>query len=180
MRCFLGIPIPADCREQLRNAWQVPQQERAILKLSDPGQWHITLAFFGEIEQKQLLELSHLIGSALETPPQGAFKITGIESFPAKRPIRYVAICEPEQKAAWQDTVANIVDMTSLMAPQIDRKPWLPHITIARARNNKTLEPFEMSIENIGWVPDFATLYMSELSPSGPKYTALHDYRLNI
>ena len=180
MRCFLGIPIPADCREQIRNAWHIAEEERPFLRLVDPGLWHVTMAFFGDIKYDNLLQLSQLIGNALETPPQGAFEVTSIETFPAKRPVLYIAKCEPEQKIAWQETVANIRDMASLIAPQIDRKPWLPHVTLARARNKKELDPYEMSLEGIGWVPDFATLFMSELSPAGPKYTPLHEYRLNI
>lgn len=179
MRCFLGIPIPADCRQQIKDAWHISQEERPFLRLVDPGQWHITMAFFGDIKYDNLLQLSQLIGNALETPPEGAFEVRSIQTFPAKRPILYVAKCEPEQKIAWQETVANIRDMVSLIAPQIDRKPWTPHITLARVRNKKELDQYEMSLENIGWVPELATLYLSELTKSGPKYTPLHEYRLN-
>ncbi len=179
MRCFLGIPVPADCREKIRNAWHITEEERPYLRLVDPGQWHITMAYFGDIKYDSLIQLSQLIGNALETPPQGAFEVTGIETFPAKRPVLYVAKCEPSQKVAWQETVANIRDMASLIAPQIDRKPWVPHVTLARARNKKELDQFEMSLEGIGWVPDYATLFMSELTTTGPKYTPLHEYRLN-
>jgi 2'-5' RNA ligase len=179
MRCFLGIPVPPDCREQIRNAWHISEEERPFLKLLDPGQWHITLAFFGDVKYENLLQLSQLINNALETPPAGAFAITQIETFPAKRPVLYVATCEPEQPIAWQETVAHVRDMASLIAPQIDRKPWFPHITLARARYKKQLDQFEMSLEGIGWVPEFATLFMSELTTAGPKYTPLHEYRLN-
>ncbi len=179
MRCFLGITVPPDCREQIRNAWHINETERQILKLSDPGQWHITLAFFGDVEYKNLLQLSQLIGKALETPPAGAFVVSQIETFPTKRPVLYVASCEPEQAIAWQETVSHVRDMASLIAPQIDRKPWVPHITLARARSNKQLDPYEMSLEGIGWVPEYATLFLSELSAAGPKYTPLHEYRLN-
>ncbi len=179
MRCFLGITVPYDCREQIRNAWHINETERQLLKLSNPGQWHITLAFFGEVEFKNLLQLSQLIGNALEISPTGAFTVTKIETFPAKRPVLYVATCQPEQPVAWQEAVAHTRDMASLIAPQIDRKPWIPHITLARARSNKHLEPYEMSLEGIGWVPEYATLFMSELTSTGPKYTPLHEYRLN-
>ncbi|MDF1497495.1 MAG: RNA 2',3'-cyclic phosphodiesterase [Patescibacteria group bacterium] len=179
MRCFLGIPVPADCREQIRNAWHITEEERPFLRMVDPGQWHVTMAYFGDIKYDSLIKLSQLISNALETPPQGSFEVCSIETFPAKRPILYVAKCEPEQKVAWQETVANIRDMASLIAPQIDRKPWVPHVTLARARNKKDLDQFEMSLEGIGWVPDYATLFLSELTPAGPKYTPLHEYRLN-
>jgi 2'-5' RNA ligase len=69
--------------------------------------------------------------------------------------------------------------MASLCAPQIDRKPWLPHINIARTRGGRILEPMEFPLENIGWVPEFATLYRSEPNVTGHKYIPLHEYRLN-
>ncbi len=179
MRCFLGIPLPVDCRAAIRQAWSVPDHERPHLKLSDPGQWHLTLAFFGEIQYANSIKLVEMIGRALETPPEGALGVTRIQTFPAKKPTYYVALCEPEQDAKWRQCVAQIVDMASLIAPQVDRKPWIPHVTLARSRPGHVLEPFEMSLNGIGWVPLYATLYQSELTPAGPKYTPLHDFRLN-
>ena len=180
MRCFLGITLPADCRAALREAWKIPTNERTFLKLTDPGQWHVTLAFFGEIEYANLIQISELIGHALETPPEGSFRIPLIKTFPPKKPSYYVAMCQPEQLDAWRECVSRIIDLTSLIAPQIDRKPWIPHITLARTRHSKLLEPFETSIDNIGWVPEQATLFRSELTAKGPIYTPLHDYRLNF
>jgi len=179
MRCFLGITLPPDCRELLKNSWRAPEAERAHLRLSDPGQWHITLNFFGEINQTRLMDLRNLIAGALETPPDGSFHISRIETFPAKRPVYYIARCIPEQEAAWQRCVQQITEISSIIAPNIDRKPWTPHITLARSKHGKLLEPFEMSLNPIGWVPEYATLFLSELTPTGPKYTPLHEYRLN-
>jgi len=180
VRCFLGIPIPADCRNAIRNNWVVPENERPSLKLSDPGQWHITLAFFGDVAYDQLINLVQFIGQALETPPEGAFHITSIQTFPSKKPTMYVAICKPEQEAMWQQCINQLVDMASLCAPQTDRKPWLPHATLARTRSSRILEPVDISLQNIGWVPEFATLYRSEPTVAGHKYIPLHEYRLNI
>ena len=180
MRCFLGITLPTDCREAIKNAWHVQENERSFLRLTDPGLWHVTLAFFGEVEYDHMINLVNLINRALEVPPQGSFKVKNIQTFPTKKPCLYIAMCEPEQKQAWIQTVENIKDLCSLVAPQIDRKPWVPHVTLARSKQNKTFDEFEMSLENIGWVPEFATLYMSELTSQGPRYTPLHDFRLNI
>lgn len=179
MRCFLGIPLPVDCRAAIRKSWSIPDHERPYLKLSDQGQWHVTLAFFGEIKYENVLKLVQMINRALESPPEGAFSVTRIQTFPPKKPSYFVALCQPEQEVAWRQCVSQIVDMTSLIAPQVDRKPWIPHVTLARGRHGHNLEPFEMSVNNIGWVPEFATLYQSELTPAGPKYTPLHEFRLN-
>ncbi|MBU2566580.1 RNA 2',3'-cyclic phosphodiesterase [Patescibacteria group bacterium] len=179
MRCFLGIPLPADCRDAIKSAWHVQDNERSFLKFTDPGQWHVTLAFFGEVDYDHMINLVNLISRALEVPPQGSLKIQSIQSFPTKRPKLYVAKCEPEQKQAWYQTIEDIKDMSSLLAPQIDRKPWTPHVTLARTKQNKILDEYEMPLENIGWVPEFATLFRSELTPQGPHYTPLHEFRLN-
>jgi len=179
MRCFLGIPLPPDCRAALRDAWHVPEHERQFLRLTDPGQWHVTLAFFGEVDYQNLIKLGELIGHALETPPEDAVHLPVIQTFPLKRPVMYAAMCKPEQEEAWRQCVSQIVDMTSLIAPQTDRKPWIPHVTLARTRHNGNLEHFEVPLHNIGWVPEHATLFQSDLTPTGPHYTPLHEYRLN-
>lgn len=180
MRCFLGIPVPADARNKIREGWTVPEHERVYLKLTDPGQWHITLAFFGEVSYDQLINLVQFIGQALETPPQGAFQVKSIQTFPAKKPIFYAAICEPEQEAMWQRTIDQLIEISSLSAPQTDRKPWIPHVNLARSRYNRLLEPMETQLHGIGWVPEFATLFRSEPTVNGHKYIPLHEYRLNL
>ncbi|MDD2785705.1 MAG: hypothetical protein PHS79_02300 [Patescibacteria group bacterium] len=180
MRCFLGIQLPADCRNAIRNSWAISDLERPSLKLSDPGQWHMTLAFFGEVAYDQLLRLVQLSGQALETPPQGAIHIPSIQTFPPKKPTMYAAMCMPEQEAMWRQCITNLVDMASICAPQIDRKPWIPHITLARTRGSRILDPLEIPLDNIGWVPEFATLYRSEPTATGHKFIPLHEYRLNF
>lgn len=175
----MGIPLPADCRNAIRNSWVIPENERPALKLTDPGQWHITLAFFGDVAYDQLIKLVHFLGQALETPPQGAFHVTKIDTFPTKKPTMYTARCQPEQEAMWQQCVMQLTDMASLCAPQIDRKPWTPHVTLARTRNGRALDPVEISLPVIGWVPEYATLYRSEPNVTGHKYIPLHEYRLN-
>jgi len=180
MRCFLGIPLPADCRAAIKESWTIPENERPSLKLSDPGQWHITLAFFGDVAYDQLIRLVQLISQALETPPEGSFHMTSIQTFPAKKPTMYVAKCRPEQEIMWHQCVNQLIEMASICAPQTDRKPWQPHVTMARTRSGRILEPLEHPLENIGWVPEFATLYRSEPTVAGHKYIPLHEYRLNL
>ncbi len=180
MRCFLGIPVPGDCRSALKGLWQPTDKDRSVLRLADPGQWHITLAFFGNVEYDNLLRLKEFIGRALETPPSGAFKISKIESFPSKKPVYIVAKCEPEQEEAWRECVLQVTDMASLFAPQTDRNPWIPHITLARTRNNKELEHMQIQVNDLGWVPRNATLYKSDHTPTGPIYTPLHEFPINI
>jgi 2'-5' RNA ligase len=180
VRCFLGIPLPADCRNAIKNSWVIPEPERPSLKLTDPGQWHITLGFFGDVAYDQLIRLVQFIGQALETPPEGAFRIRSIQTFPSKKPTMYAAIVQPEQEAMWQQCVGHLVEMASLCAPQTDRKPWLPHATLARTRNARILDPMEIQLENVGWVPEFATLYRSEPTVNGHKFIPLHEYRLNL
>lgn len=180
MRCFLGILVPADTRNKIRDSWAVPEHERAYLKLTDSGQWHVTLSFFGEVAYDQLISLVQFIGQALETPPQGAFHIKSIQTFPNKKPIFYTAMCEPEQLVMWQQTIGQLIEISSLCAPQTDRKTWIPHINLARSRYNRLLEPMEMQLQDIGWVPEFATLFRSEPTINGHKYIPLHEYRLNV
>ncbi len=180
MRCFLGIPVPADTRNKIRESLIVPEHERAYLKFTDQGQWHINLAFFGEVAYDQLINLVQFIGQAMETPPQGAFQVKSIQTFPNKKPILYSAMCEPEQEVMWQRTIDQLIDISSLSAPQTDRKDWIPRINLARSRYNRLLEPMEIQLQNIGWVPEFATLFRSEPTVSGHKYIPLHEYRLNL
>lgn len=57
-----------------------------------------------------------------------------------------------------------------------ERRPWLPHVTMARFRERPRLDPPLPPVRT--FVPSDAAAYLSEPHPSGARYRVLHSTRL--
>ncbi len=62
MRCFIGLPMPQDYQQGLQRvtaAWQ--DRLRSRLSWTRPGNWHLTLKFFGEVHEEFLDALIQIL-----------------------------------------------------------------------------------------------------------------------
>ena len=63
-------------------------------------------------------------------------------------------------------------------------RPFAAHVTLGRVRSPRCREALAQRFQTLAWEPPPAfqvaalTLYQSELSPSGPRYTTLADFPL--
>jgi len=58
-----------------------------------------------------------------------------------------------------------------------EKRPWLPHVTVARFRQPPRLRP---SLPDLGEVvPSDAAVYLSRLRPGGAEYSVLESFALN-
>jgi len=179
MRLFIGLTLPESVQHELTEAWKrtsSPADERPMRS----SLWHVTLAFLDEVSEENLQPLIHILEQAVAHPPGGAFHIKTFESFPKKKPSRIVAIAEPDEKTAWGRFVMDVRDMVSLVAPHVDRKPWIPHISITRGLKGKPLELWNQDIPKISWVPTEVALIKSVREPDGSHYTNLHVFPLDV
>ena len=148
---------------------------------------HLTLKFIGNIANSHLDFLKQLLTRTAESHPQFDLQIGGIGSFPdSKRPrILWAGIHAPADLASMQ---RNIEAGTSRLGYEKEERPFSPHLTIARVRQN--IEPTDLQkiryavdgiqIGNIGSARiDSIHLYKSELQAGGSLYTKLFSAPLN-
>lgn len=179
MRLFVGIPVPAELRQQIQVVWEQVSQKPFHCRMIDPKLWHLTLAFLGDIDERMVPNLSDLIATSMTTPPEGHFVLSHFQSFPARRPTLLVASAEVEQHKAWNRSVEKLRDLLSVMAPQVDRKPWHPHITIGRSKKRtQKLPSWQTMFEPLPWKPEGIALVHSSLTSTGPHYTHLQQFPL--
>lgn len=180
MRLFIGLPLSEDLRRRLELTWNgvrdVPDGCRSI----DPQNWHVTVAFLGNTPDENLDALKVLFDKAVKNPPKGAFFLHEFRTFPPKHPSYIVAHAVPEYHAEWKKFIDNLREMLSLVAPQIDRKPWVPHISIARAKKRTALPSWSEPIEPILWRPERMAIVKSQLTQNGTQYNDLYDTPINL
>ncbi|MCI0479904.1 RNA 2',3'-cyclic phosphodiesterase [Candidatus Uhrbacteria bacterium] len=178
MRVFVGISVPDPIRAKLQAAWDACGDRPTDFRPTAPERWHCTLAFLGEVNEGQIPILEHLLEKAAERPPGGLFRITGFDTFPHKKPGYLIARAVPEPSDRWMAFTDRLRDLISVASPGIDRKPWIPHISLGRARKGRLLPRWEHAFEPFDWIPTEISLVRSELTKDGSDYTDLRVFPL--
>ncbi|MFH1078228.1 MAG: RNA 2',3'-cyclic phosphodiesterase [Patescibacteria group bacterium] len=179
MRVFVGIPVPKAVRERIQAVWDVCEDRPKDFRPTAPENWHCTLAFLGEVDETQVPVLEHLLEKAAERPPGGSFRLTGFDTFPHKKPGYLIVRAEPEPSDRWMAFTDRLRDLVSVASPGIDRKPWIPHISLGRSRKGKLLPAWDRSFDPFEWIPTDISLVKSELTKDGSVYTDVRVFPLN-
>ena len=126
-RLFTGIEIPENIREEITRLQSGIDGARWI----EPGDFHITLRFVGNIDNRQAEEFSSFISQIQFKPIE--ISLTGTGSFGGRKP-RAVWIGIKPCKA-----LVNLHHTHEMAAQYAGLKPesrkFIPHVTLARLRN---------------------------------------------
>lgn len=180
MRLFIGMKLPKEIRERLQKEWSGVTTAPTNYRPVTPENWHFTIAFLGQVREESRRALEVLLGNAVERPPKGSFLLTDFQTFPAKHPSYMIIRAVAEQKDEWIRFVNRLRDMVSVAAPDVDRKFWIPHITIGRAKNRRLLPQWTHPFTPIKFQPADIALVESQLTQSGARYTDLHVFPLKF
>jgi 2'-5' RNA ligase len=164
IRLFFGLPLPASATDVLAR-WQARALEAAPgLRVVKPEHLHITLAFLGNRPVAELPSLREALTAANE----------GSEP-PELTPVRYretdhvamLTLDDAEGRAAAiQSRLSGCLEQLGAYRPE--RRPWLPHVTVARYRTRPRRSPELPETGTI--VPSDVALYHSVLRPDGAQY----------
>jgi len=164
-RLFLALRLPDPVLDALA-AWG--ERELHACRRLDREQLHVTLAFLGRRPAGD-------VGAVVEALDGAAARV---EPFPLE-PLAWretpgvgmVVLTDPTGRAAM---LADVLHrrLEELGVYRRERRPWLPHVTVARFRERPRLDPPLPPVRT--FVPSDAAAYLSELHRSGARYTVLH------
>lgn len=135
------------------------------------GSLHVTLAFLGDVPKDRVPRITDVLaGIPMEKLPAG---LTGPIYLPERGLKRIVALLVSDPSGALvrlQSRVAADLSEAGLFKPE--RRPWLPHLTVARYR--RPGQPFSLQNVNISeFGVDRMVLYSSLLERAGAVHTPL-------
>lgn len=148
------------------------------LRLTPRQQLHVTLVFLGKMGEEQLERAADQL-EKLED--RGRFDMTAdrIVGLPKGNNPRVVAAAfsEPlERPRKLHDELA-----AGLVAKRLykkEKRPYFPHVTIARNRGRIRLRPSEVAPEPVKFTAVRVTLYNSILKPNGAEHRPLKSVQL--
>ncbi|WP_406634856.1 RNA 2',3'-cyclic phosphodiesterase [Amycolatopsis sp. WGS_07] len=112
MRLFSALRPPADVAAEIAGALGSRDRE---LRWSDPAGWHITLAFYGEVDPA---ETSAFLGRALNGRKSVDVQLAGSGTFPG---------------VLWLGVAGeDVADLAAAAGADDEDRPYRPHLTLAR------------------------------------------------
>lgn len=135
MRLFAAIDLPEPARHDLAEAVAAAGLPNRKLRVADTEQWHITTAFFGEVGEQTLAELTERLERAASRTPALTLSIARAGTFPA----------DPSQARVLWAGVEGDVELLNRLAERctaagrrcglpMERGRYRPHLTIGRSR----------------------------------------------
>ncbi len=173
MRLFVALELPEDVKARLK-AW-LGQPKARDWRWTSPDQWHVTLAFLGEVPEGAFeplcTELAKLEFGTLN------LALGSAGGFPDAR----------AAKVAWVGLLGDILTLSRMQqsvvaackpyAPRIDLKPFHAHVTIGRSRLAYGLPLPLPSHAPVGhWCSSEFSLIKSTVGHEGSMYQTLKSF----
>lgn len=173
MRLFVALTPPADVLEELQARVAVLRELQPDLRWSRPEQWHLTLAFLGEVGDDSRGELIRRLGRAADRYRPLTLSFGSGGRF-GHRVLWTRVHGERDRLRRLADSVRAAARRSGLATEQ---RPYRPHLTLARATTAADLRPLVDALapyEGSSWTADELNLVHSRLG-AGPGGTALHE-----
>ena len=176
MRLFAALPLSPEAAERLTRLRLRLSGPGDGLRWSAPEQWHITLQFYGECDEKQAACLTRgLTEMAPITAPQ--ILLEGLGHFGSKG-ILYVTVAVTAGLQELYNEVARVSERCGFLQ---EARQFRPHVTLARSKGRagmKTMRSLSTpDLPSFGapirWHAGEVLLVRSTLRPQGSEYAVI-------
>lgn len=182
IRAFLAIDLDDELKPKINKIIREFKQIDANIKYVDLQNLHFTLKFFGDIDTEGIDLISQKIENVIKDFDSFTIKIKGCGAFPNKNRIKVIWVGLDEDEIL-KDLHDKLDKEFNSIGFDLDRK-FSSHLTIGRMKSAKGKNKVKNTIEtynniDIGTMDvNLITLKKSTLTPSGPIYEDLLEFRL--
>lgn len=178
-RLFVGIPFPAELRDELRDHLHATFGERLPGRAVVPANWHLTLRFLGDTSAGRFRSLTealrHVDGGArfdLSLASLGAFPR------PARASVLWIGVGEGEAELRALAAKVEAAAVRVGFAPE--PRPYSPHLTLSRLVPPADLRHRVQSAPPFGGrtTVDGFVLFRSHLGGGAPRYERVERFPL--
>ncbi len=184
IRTFLAIELPETIHKRIEGVQGDLKSSHADVRWVSPWKIHLTLKFFGDIEEATIEPIVKAIEGPVHNAPPFSIRVKGIGAFPHWKNPRVI----------WMGLI-NGGDVLIPLQKQIEMelekigfepegRTFQPHLTLGRVNSARGKEELIRRMERyreeefgeIGVAK--VILFKSDLKPTGPIYTPLREVEL--
>ena len=183
-RLFVAVTLPAEAREAIaRLIHALRAADVSGLRLVNPEGVHLTLKFLGNVDRSRVSVLTDALDAVGEGAAPFALQLSGVGAFPERRSPRVLWAGVKGDTEPLTALARRVDDACSTLGFSRERRPFSPHLTLARLRETAPSHERQRSatiIKDIGLATTqpFSVqafhLVRSTLTPSGPIYETVH------
>jgi 2'-5' RNA ligase len=185
-RTFIAIPVPESVGERLARLQAELSPEIPGCRWTASSPFHLTLAFLGDVRNRDLNELCRAVTAAAEPFERFELQVTGLGAFPSPRKPRVVwAGATAADPAPLNELRAAVVQAATRAGSRSDDPRFHPHFTLGRIRSDRgagcdlTEILQRRQSWSAGWFPVVEVVtFASTLGPGGAVYAPLGRARL--
>ena len=185
VRTFLAIDLPDSLKADIAEAVAHWKGFKAGVRWVDPARMHLTLRFFGDLEESSISAVSAACREVAVSCSPISMKLLATGVFPAlRRPrVLWIGVGSEEREALFglRDRLETRLAQEGF---QRDEKRFSPHVTVGRVktgRNMARLMDDFMRYEPAGegFTVKSMVLYSSTLTPQGPVYRQIEEFEFS-
>jgi 2'-5' RNA ligase len=179
IRLFVALPVPVDVAEQL--AALVPDELKGLKRVG-PELMHVTLAFIGWLDETRVAQVTRAVEAGAERGLPFDVPLEAVGRFPPSGRPRVIWVGTGAAEERILALGALVRDALSEAAIPFDLKPLRPHVTLARVREDASLQDARAIgsavarakvPEGLRFRAGAVNVMRSILTPKGPRYSSL-------
>jgi RNA 2',3'-cyclic 3'-phosphodiesterase len=164
VRLFVALELPDAVRRELRLHCEVVLPQRAGLRVTDPALWHVTLAFYGEVDDSLLEPLGSRLQRAAARHPSPTLQLAGAGQFGGR--VLWAGV--GGEVAAVRRLFDSVAAAGRREGLDVDHRRYRPHVTLARSAVVSDLREMAAGFgdwQSSTWTADAISLFRSDLGP---------------
>jgi 2'-5' RNA ligase len=180
IRTFAAVPLSPALSQAIGEVIADLQCRLDDVKWVLPGNAHLTLQFFGGIEEEAVPALaSALAGVAAQVAPF-PIEVRATGAFPSLRRARVLWLGVDEPDGALSELAEAVMRATKALGYEVEDRPYEPHLTIGRCRSKHgAVKGAEQALGALAersfgqQIVNEIVLFRTILGPEGPTYVPL-------
>jgi RNA 2',3'-cyclic 3'-phosphodiesterase len=184
IRSFLAIELPDQILNKIGEVQKDLKLSRADVRWVSPEKIHLTLKFFGDIEEARIESIIKAIEELVRKTPPFSLLARGIGAFPQLKNPRVIWMGLVDPKGVLAPFQKEVEARLNEIGFEAEDRAFQPHLTLGRVKSNQRRDELVGTLEKhleeeFGeFMVDRIILFKSDLRPSGPTYTPLRDLKL--
>jgi 2'-5' RNA ligase len=184
IRSFLAIELPKPILKKIEEVQGDLRSAHADVRWVNPEKIHLTLKFFGNIEESRIDSIFKSIEEPARRTPPFSLKVRGVGAFPSMKSPRVIWLGLVNGSESLTSLQIQIETQLEKIGFQPEDRPFHPHLTLGRMKSSRGKDELggRMEKHREEEFGDFQVerliLFKSDLKPSGPIYTVLREVKL--